>query len=134
MPVRAWLILLMTTSCVLHSLTTSHGEVGLPASTAQRGGLREVGARGRSLGLRSSDLLDQACSQRQEASYLLGMVSSGRTTLRLALGQAPERVEGEEQERLETPRFCNPYVGFSQAPEHVEGGYDMREEKVVLDS
>jgi hypothetical protein len=36
---------------------------------------------------------------------------------------------------LETPGFCNLYVGFSQAPEHVEGRvYCMREEKVVLDS
>jgi hypothetical protein len=25
------------------------------------------------------------------------------------------------QERLGTPKFCNPCVGFSQAPEHVEG-------------
>jgi hypothetical protein len=25
------------------------------------------------------------------------------------------------QERLRTPRFCNSYVGFNQAPEHVEG-------------
>jgi hypothetical protein len=48
---------------LLVSLTTTHGEAGLPTSIAQRGGLREVGARGRSLGLRSSDLLDQACSQ-----------------------------------------------------------------------
>jgi hypothetical protein len=87
------------TSCVLDSLTTTHGEAGLPTSTAQRGGLREIGARGRSLGLRSGDLLDQECSQRQEASYSLGMASSSRTTLRLALSQAPERVEGKEQKK-----------------------------------
>jgi hypothetical protein len=63
------------------------------------------------------------------------MVSSGRTTLRLALSQAPEHVEGEEKEKkLGAPGFYNPYVGFSQAPEHVEGGYRVREEKVVLDS
>jgi hypothetical protein len=37
-------------------LTTSHREAGLPTSTAQRGGLHEVGARGRILGLRSGDL------------------------------------------------------------------------------
>jgi hypothetical protein len=108
-------------SCVLASLTTTHGEAGLPTSTAQRGGLCEVGARGRSLGLRSGDLFDQACSQRQKSSYSLGMVSSGQMTPWLALSQAPEHVAGEEQERLRTPRFCNPYVGFSQAPEHVEG-------------
>jgi hypothetical protein len=80
----------------LVSLTTSHREAGLPTSTAQRGGLREVGARGRSLGLRSGDLFDQACSQRREASYSLGMMSSGRATLRLTLSQSPEHVEGEE--------------------------------------
>jgi hypothetical protein len=108
-------------SCIIDSLTTTHEEAGLPTSTAQRGGLRKVGARGSSLGLRSGDLLDQACSQRQKASYLLGMVSSGRTTLRLAMSQALERVEGEEQEKFRTPRFCNPCIGFSQAPEHVEG-------------
>jgi hypothetical protein len=74
-----------------------------------------------SVGLRSGDLLDQACLRRQEASYLLGMVSSGHTTLMLALSQAPEHVEGERQEILGTPRFCNLCIGFSQAPEHVEG-------------
>jgi hypothetical protein len=43
---------------------------------------------------------------------------------------------GGAQEKLGTPRFCNPCVGFSLAPEHVEGGgvYDMREEKVVLNT
>jgi hypothetical protein len=39
----------------------------------------------------------------------------------LALTQAPEHVEGEEQIGLRTPRFCNPYIGFSQAPEQVDG-------------
>jgi hypothetical protein len=79
------------------SLTTTHREAGLPTSTAQRGGLREVSARGRSLWLGSGDLFsDQACSQRQEASYSLGMMSSGRTTFRLALSQALEHVEGKE--------------------------------------
>jgi hypothetical protein len=47
----------------LVSLTTTHGEAGLPTSTAQRGGLREVGTQGRSLGLGSDDLSDQAYSQ-----------------------------------------------------------------------
>jgi hypothetical protein len=37
-------------------LTTSHREAGLPTSTAQRRGLREVDARVWSLGLRSGDL------------------------------------------------------------------------------
>jgi hypothetical protein len=40
----------------LVSLTNTHGEAGLPTSTTQHGGLREVGARGGSLGLWSSDL------------------------------------------------------------------------------
>jgi hypothetical protein len=54
-------------------------------------------ARGRSLGLGSGDLSDQACSRWQEVSYSFGMVSLGRTmTFMLALSQAPERVEGEE--------------------------------------
>jgi hypothetical protein len=39
----------------LVSLTTTHGEAGLPTSTAQRGGLHEVRARGGSLGLGSGD-------------------------------------------------------------------------------
>jgi hypothetical protein len=39
----------------LVSLTTTHGEAGLLTSTAWRGGLREVGMRGRSLGLGSGD-------------------------------------------------------------------------------
>jgi hypothetical protein len=53
----------------------------------------------------------------------------------LALSQSPERVEGEEQEKLGTLRFCNPCVRFSQAPERVERRvYDMREEKVVLNT
>jgi hypothetical protein len=39
----------------LASLTTTHGEAGLPTSTAQRGGLREVGVREGSLGLRFGD-------------------------------------------------------------------------------
>jgi hypothetical protein len=80
--------------------TNIHGEAGLPTSTNQRGGLREVDVRGRSLGLGSGDLCDQACSWRQEASYSLGVVSSGRTTPRLALSQAPEHVEGEEQKNF----------------------------------
>jgi hypothetical protein len=124
----------MTTYYVLDSITTTHGEAGLPTSTAQCGGLREVGARGRIPGLRSGDLPDQACSWRQEASYSFAMVSLGRTTLKLALSQAPEHIKGKEQGGFGPPRSCDPDVGFSQAPEHVEGGYSMREEEVVLDS
>jgi hypothetical protein len=83
-------------SCVVDLLTTTHGEAGLPTSTTQRGGLREVGVRGGSIELGSGDLSDQACSHRQEASYSSGIVSLGRMILRLALSQAPERVEGKE--------------------------------------
>jgi hypothetical protein len=83
-------------SCVLDSLTTTHGEIVLPTSTAQRGGLRKVGARGGSIELGSVDLSDQERSRRQEASHSLRMVSLGRMTLRLALNQAPEHVEGKE--------------------------------------
>jgi hypothetical protein len=39
----------------LVSLTTTHREAGLPTSTAQRGGLREVDVRGRNLRLGSGD-------------------------------------------------------------------------------
>jgi hypothetical protein len=39
----------------LASLTTTHGEFGLPTSTAQHGGLREDGAREGSLGLGSGN-------------------------------------------------------------------------------
>jgi hypothetical protein len=56
----------MLMSYVLDSLTTTHGEVGLPTSTAQRGGLHKVGAREGSIELGFGDLSDQACSRRQE--------------------------------------------------------------------
>jgi hypothetical protein len=85
----------MSMSYVLDSLTTTHGEVGLPTSIAQRGGLRKVGARG-GIELGSGNLSDQAGSRRQEASHLLKMVSLGRMTLRLALSQAPEHIEGKD--------------------------------------
>jgi hypothetical protein len=125
----------MTTYCILDSLTTTPGEASLPASTAQRGGLREIDARGRGPGLRSGDLSGQACSWRQEASYSFAMISLSRTTVRLAFSQAPEHIKGKEYGRLGTPRSCDSDVGFSQAPEHVEGGvYSMRKEEVVLDS
>jgi hypothetical protein len=63
---------------------------------------------GRSLGLGSGDLLNQACSQQQEASYSLRMASSGRMTLRLAYSQAPEHVEGEEQKKSWDPQVLQP--------------------------
>jgi hypothetical protein len=68
----------------LASLTTTHGEAVLPTSTAQRGGLRRTR---RSLGLRSGDLIDQACLQRRGALYSIGVMSSDRMTLSLSLSQ-----------------------------------------------
>jgi hypothetical protein len=41
---------------------------------------------------------------------------------------------GKDGEKLGPPRLCDPDVGFSQAPEHVEGRYGVRREDVVLDS
>jgi hypothetical protein len=82
-------------SYVLDSLTTTHGEVGLWTSTAQRGGLRKVSAREGSIELGSGDLSDQARSRWQEASHLLKTASLGCMTLRLALSQALEHVEGK---------------------------------------
>jgi hypothetical protein len=43
---RELVILVEEDILFLVSLTTTHGEAGLPTSTAQCGGLREVGARG----------------------------------------------------------------------------------------
>jgi hypothetical protein len=47
-----------------------------------------------------------------EGVYPLGTMSSGRTTLRLAMSQAPEHVEGEELEKIETLGFFDPCIGF----------------------
>jgi hypothetical protein len=113
----------MTTFCILDSLTANHVEASLPTSIAQRGGLREIGARGRSLGLRSGDLSDQAYLWRREASYSLRLVSIGRTTFRLAFAKPPSMPRGRDGEELGPPRSCDPDVRFSQAPEHVEGGF-----------
>jgi hypothetical protein len=85
----------MMTFCIIDSLTTTHREAGLPTSTAQRGGLREIGARGRSLGLRSGDLSDQAYLWWQEASYSFVMMSLGQTTFRLAFLPSPRACRGE---------------------------------------
>jgi hypothetical protein len=119
----------------LVSLITTHGHVGLPTSTAQRGGLRGVGARGRSVGLRSGDLFsNQACSQ--EASYSLGMMSSGRTTFRLALSQAPEHVDGEEYAEILRPSGFGTHVLALAKPPSMSRGRvcDTREEKVGLNT
>jgi hypothetical protein len=123
----------MTTFCILDSLTTTHGEAGLPTSTAQRGGFQEISARGRSPGLRSGDLSDQAYSWRQEASYSLRLVSLDRTTFRLALAKPPSMSRGRDGEELGPPGPVT-QTGFSEAPDHVEGGCGMRKEEVVLES
>jgi hypothetical protein len=34
---------------------------------------------------------------------------------------SPRACRGGEQEKIVTLRFCNTRVGFSQAPEHVDG-------------
>jgi hypothetical protein len=60
------------------------------------------------MGLGSSDLSDQACLQRQETSYSLGMVSLGQMTLRLAMSQALEHVEGEGIRETRNPRVLQP--------------------------
>jgi hypothetical protein len=52
----------------------------------------------------------------------------------LALAKPPSMSRGKDREELGPPRSCDPDVGFSQAPEHVNGGgYGVRKE-VVLDS
>jgi hypothetical protein len=81
----------------LVSLTTTHREAGLPTCTSQCGVLREVGARERSLGIGFGDPFPTKHARGDRGLlYLSGMMSSGRTTLRLALSQAPKHVEGEE--------------------------------------
>jgi hypothetical protein len=76
-------------------------------------------------------------SRQQEASYSLRPVPLGLATFRLALAKPPSMSRGKDGEGLGPPRSCDPDVGFSQAPEHVEGGggYGVREEEeeVVLD-
>jgi hypothetical protein len=55
----------------LVSLTTTHRKASLTTSTAQRGGLREAGMRGRSLGLGSGDpfLTKHARSDRRTRTH-----------------------------------------------------------------
>jgi hypothetical protein len=64
----------------------------------------------------------------------LGMVSIGRDDPWVGFVPSPRACQGEGLRETQDPRFCNPYVGFSQAPEHVGGGGSMRKEEVVLDS
>jgi hypothetical protein len=60
------------------------------------------------------------------------MVSFGQDDPWVGFVPSPRACRGEGLRETQNPRFCNPYVGFSQALEHVEGG--MRKEEVVLDS
>jgi hypothetical protein len=107
---------------LLASLTTTHREAGLPTSTAQHGGLHEVGVRGWSLGLRSGNLFRPSMLHGDRRLLcLLGVVSSSHMTLRLALSQAPDISRGWSRQKSMALRFCNPCIGFSQAPEHIEG-------------
>jgi hypothetical protein len=124
----------MTTFYILDSLTTTHGEASLPTSTAQREGLREIGARGGSPGLKSSDLSDQAYSWRQEASYSLRLVSLGHTTFRLALAKPPSMSRGRDEEELGPPGRATQMLALAKPPSMSRGVYGMRKEEVVLDS
>jgi hypothetical protein len=119
---------------MLDSLTTTHGEAGLPTSTAQRGGLREIGARGRSPRLRSGNLSDQAYSWRQETSYSLRLVSLGHTTFRLALAKPPSISRGRDGEELGPPGLATQMLALAKPPSMSRGVYGMRKEEVVLDS
>jgi hypothetical protein len=112
----------MTTYYVLDSLTTTHREAGLPTSTAQLGDLREIGVRGRSPGLRSGDLPDQACSWRQEASYSFAMISLGRATLWLAfLAKPPSISRGRNKEDLEPPGLATQMLALAKPPSMSRG-------------
>jgi hypothetical protein len=52
----------------------------------------------------------------------LGMASLGRDDPWVVFVPSPRACRGEGlRETPKNPRFCNPYVGFSQAPEHVKG-------------
>jgi hypothetical protein len=66
----------------------------------------------------------------------LGTVSLGRDDPWVGFVPSPRACRGEGlRETPQNPRFCNPYVGFSQAPERVEGvEKSTRNEEVVLDS
>jgi hypothetical protein len=63
------------------------------------------------------------------------MVSSGRTTPRLALSQAPEHVKGRKRKDSEPPGFATHMLALAKPPSLLRGRvYCVREEKVVLDS
>jgi hypothetical protein len=68
----------MMMSYIFDSLTTTHEEAGLPTPTAQRGGLREVVARGRSLGLSLATFPTKHARSRKRLHTRLGMVCLGR--------------------------------------------------------
>jgi hypothetical protein len=79
----------------LASLTTTHGEAGLPTSTAQRGGLREVDVRGGRLELGSGDPFQPSM-----------LAATGGFVLT----------------RDDVLRSNNPSVGFEPSPQACRGG------------
>jgi hypothetical protein len=52
------------------------------------------------------------------------MVSLGRDDPWVGFVPSPRACRGERLRETKNPRFCNPYVGFGQAPEHVEGEHE----------
>jgi hypothetical protein len=57
-------------------------------------------------------------------------------TFKLALSQAPERVEGEEYAEIYDPQVLQPMYWLLAKPPSMSGGRvcDMREEKVALNT
>jgi hypothetical protein len=103
------------------SLTTTHREGGLPTSIAQQGGLREIGAREEgSLGLRFSNLIDQAGSHRQKASTHEGRCPQVKRPLGWLWSKPSSMSRGRSISTLTLSSY-DPYISFSQASEHVEG-------------
>jgi hypothetical protein len=90
--------------------------------------------RGRSPGLRSGDLSNQAYSWRREASYLLKLVSLGRATFRLALAKPPSMSRGRDGEELGHPGRATQMLALAKPLSMSRGVYVMRKEEVVLES
>jgi hypothetical protein len=112
----------MTTFCILDSLTTTHGEAGLPTSTAQCGGLREISARGRSPGLRSGDLSGQALLVVAGGFVLVKASVLGRATFRLALAKPPSMSRGRGGEDLRPPGRATQMLALAKPPGMSRGG------------
>jgi hypothetical protein len=121
---------------LLISLTTTQGEVGLPTSTAQHGGLHEVGARGGSLGLGSRDPFStkHTCGDRRLHTHL-GMMFSGRRPLGWLRAKPPSMSRGRCRRKYVTLRFCIHVLALAKPPSKLRVRVcDMREEKVGLDT